>query len=90
MKSVISFISSILQLDKDWVTRITMAMIVLSIIWDALGIIDALMVRIQEASWGLMQTLPLTAQEYYASITLHGMIRFRTAIRVCYIYLLHV
>ena len=33
MKSVISFISSILQLDKDWVTRITMAMIVLSIIW---------------------------------------------------------
>jgi heme/copper-type cytochrome/quinol oxidase subunit 1 len=73
MKSVISFISSILQLDKDWVTRITMAMIVLSIIWGALGIIDALMVRIQEASWGLMQTLPLTAQEYYASITLHGM-----------------
>ncbi|MFP3259862.1 MAG: hypothetical protein RXQ22_03035 [Sulfolobus sp.] len=33
MKSVISFTSSILQLDKDWVTRITMAMIVLSIIW---------------------------------------------------------
>jgi len=48
MKSVISFISSILQLDKDWITRITMAMIVLSIIWGALGIIDALMVRIHE------------------------------------------
>jgi heme/copper-type cytochrome/quinol oxidase subunit 1 len=26
-----------------------------------------------KASWGLMQTLPLTAQEYYASITLHDM-----------------
>jgi hypothetical protein len=46
MKSVISFTSSILQLDKDWVTRMTMAMIVLSIIWGALDIIDALMVRL--------------------------------------------
>ena len=61
------------QLDKDWVTRITMAMIVMSVVWGALGIIDAFMVRVQEAAWGLYAALPLTPQEFYASITLHGM-----------------
>lgn len=73
MKQLVSIVNAIFQLDKDWVTRITMAMIVMSIVWGALGVVDALMVRIQEASWGLTQTLPLTPQEYYASITLHGM-----------------
>jgi heme/copper-type cytochrome/quinol oxidase subunit 1 len=43
-----------------------MAMIVMSIVWGALGVIDALMVRIQEVPWGLTQTLLLTPQEYYA------------------------
>ncbi|BFH73751.1 cbb3-type cytochrome c oxidase subunit I [Sulfurisphaera javensis] len=73
MNGLTKFIVSIFQLDKDWVTRIVMAMIVMSLIWGMLGVIDALMVRIQEASWGLMQALPFTPQEYYASITLHGM-----------------
>lgn len=71
--SLVNFIVSIFQLDKDWVTKITMAMIIMSIIWGILGVIDAFMVRVQEASWGLSQLLPLTPQEYYASITLHGM-----------------
>ena len=57
MKQLVSIINAIFQLDKDWVTRITMAMIVMSIVWGALGVVDALMVRIQEASWGLTQTL---------------------------------
>jgi terminal oxidase heme-binding subunit I len=63
---------SLFQLDKDWTTRIVMGMLVMSVIWGLLGIIDALMVRIQEATWGLTQTLPLSPQEYFASITLHG------------------
>ncbi|PVU70009.1 oxidase [Sulfolobus sp. SCGC AB-777_L09] len=66
-------VKAIFQIDKDWLSRAVMGMIVLSLIWGILGIIDALMVRIQEASWGLAQVLPLTAQEYEASITLHGM-----------------
>ena len=72
-KSLVNLIVSVFQLDKDWVTKITMAMIVMSLIWGILGIIDALMVRIQEAAWGLSMALPLTPQEFYASITLHGM-----------------
>jgi heme/copper-type cytochrome/quinol oxidase subunit 1 len=51
------------------------------------------MVRIQEAPWGLTQTLLLTPQEYYAFITLHGMrdlFRFCTTIRVRYLHLLHI
>jgi heme/copper-type cytochrome/quinol oxidase subunit 1 len=48
-------------------------MIVMSVVWGALGVIDALLVRIQEAPWGFTPTLLLTPQEYYASITLHGM-----------------
>jgi cytochrome c oxidase subunit 1/terminal oxidase heme-binding subunit I len=52
-------------LDKDWVSRVSMAMIVMSLIWGILGIIDALMARIQEMVWGLSQTLVFTSQEYY-------------------------
>ena len=50
-----------------------MAMIVMSIVQGALGVVDALLVNIHEASWGFTPTLLLTPQEYYASITLHGM-----------------
>jgi cytochrome c oxidase subunit 1/terminal oxidase heme-binding subunit I len=72
-KSLINLVNAVLQLDKDWVSRITMAMIVLSLVWGILGIIDALAARIQELSWGVSQTLVLTSQEYYASIGLHAM-----------------
>lgn len=73
MGKVSNLLNTVFQLDKDWVTRATMGMIVLSLVWGILGIIDAFMVRMQEALWGLQQTFPLTTQEYYASITLHGM-----------------
>jgi len=65
-------VTNILQLDKDWVTKISMAMIVMSLIWGILGVVDGLMIRVQEASWGLSGSLPLTPQEYYGAITLHG------------------
>ncbi|MEM3305594.1 MAG: cbb3-type cytochrome c oxidase subunit I [Saccharolobus sp.] len=65
-------IVDLLQLDKDWTTRIVMAMLVLGVIWGLLGVIDSLMVRLQEATWGLSANLLFTPQEYYAGITLHA------------------
>ncbi|WP_246253042.1 hypothetical protein [Acidianus brierleyi] len=50
-----------------------MAMIIVSLVWGILGIIDALMVRIQEAAWATSSSLLLTSQEYYGSIALHAM-----------------
>jgi len=70
--SLVTLLNSIFQLDKDWVSRITMAMIVMSLIWGMLGIIDALMARIQEAAWATSASLVMTSQEYYGGITLHG------------------
>ncbi|MCH1770694.1 MULTISPECIES: cbb3-type cytochrome c oxidase subunit I [Metallosphaera] len=66
------FVVSLFQLDKDWTTRIVMAMLVMGVIWGLLGVIDSLMVRIQETMWGLSGTLVFTPQEYFASITLHA------------------
>jgi terminal oxidase heme-binding subunit I len=63
---------ALFQLDKDWTTRIVQAMLVLGVIWGLLGVIDSLMVRIVESMWGTFGVLPLTPQEYYASITLHA------------------
>ncbi|ARM74782.1 cbb3-type cytochrome c oxidase subunit I [Acidianus manzaensis] len=72
-KVLVNLVNALFQLDKDWVSRITMAMIVMSLIWGILGIIDALMVRIQEAAWATSATLVFTSQEYYGSIALHAM-----------------
>jgi terminal oxidase heme-binding subunit I len=63
---------ALFQLDKDWTTRIVQAMLVMGVIWGLLGVIDSLMVRIVESMWGTFGVLPLTPQEYYASITLHA------------------
>ncbi|AOL16262.1 oxidase [Sulfolobus sp. A20] len=65
-------IIDLFQLDKDWTTRMVMAMLVLGVVWGLLGVIDSLMVRTVEASWGLGANLVLTPQEYYAGITLHA------------------
>ncbi len=69
---LVTLINAVFQLDKDWVSRVSMAMIVMSLIWGILGIIDALMARIQEMVLELSQTLVFTSQEYYGGITLHG------------------
>ncbi|MBW9140272.1 MAG: oxidase, partial [Candidatus Aramenus sp.] len=69
---IVTLLNAVFQLDKDWISRITMGMIVLSLVWGILGIIDALMARLQEAAWATSQSLILTSQEYYGGITLHG------------------
>jgi terminal oxidase heme-binding subunit I len=63
---------ALFQLDKDWTTRIVQAMLVMGVIWGLLGVIDSLAVRMVESMWGTFGVLPLTPQEYYASITLHA------------------
>jgi terminal oxidase heme-binding subunit I len=65
-------IVDLFQLDKDWTTRIVMGMLVLGVIWGLLGVIDSLMVRLDEAAWGLSANLIFTPQEYFAGITLHA------------------
>ncbi|EZQ03222.1 oxidase [Candidatus Acidianus copahuensis] len=70
--SLKDLIMALFQLDKDWTTRIVMAMLVMSVVWGLLGVVDSLMVRIQETFWGTYGILPLTSQEYYAGITLHA------------------
>jgi hypothetical protein len=63
IKQLVSIVNAIFQLDKDWVMRITKTMIVMSVVWGALGVIDALLVKIQEASRVFTQTLLLTPLE---------------------------
>lgn len=66
------FVTALFQLDKDWTTRIVMGMLVMGVIWGLLGVIDSLMVRLQETIWGVSGVLVFTPQEYFASITLHA------------------
>ncbi|BCU66791.1 oxidase [Sulfolobales archaeon HS-7] len=66
-------INQLFQLKNDeWYKRVVMGMIVMALIWGVLGLIDSLMVRIQEAAWGTQATLLMTSQEYYAGIGLHA------------------
>ncbi|AAY79522.1 cytochrome c oxidase polypeptide I [Sulfolobus acidocaldarius DSM 639] len=67
-----NIIVTLFQLDKDWTTRIVSSMLILGVVWGALGVIDGLMVRIQESAWGIYGFLPFTPQEYFAGITLHA------------------
>ncbi|AWR94704.1 cbb3-type cytochrome c oxidase subunit I [Acidianus brierleyi] len=67
-----NLIIALFQLDKDWTTRIVMAMLVMGVIWGLLGVIDSLMVRLQETTWGTSALLIETSQEYYGAITLHA------------------
>ncbi|MEW9492022.1 MAG: cbb3-type cytochrome c oxidase subunit I [Candidatus Aramenus sulfurataquae] len=72
-KGFLNLVNALFQLDKPWLSRITMGMIVLSLVWGILGIVDALMVRIQEATWAVSASLLITSQEYYGSVALHAM-----------------
>ena len=66
------FFERVFLLERDWMTRITMLMVILSIVWGAIGGFDAFGWRTQVTAWALAQPLHLSNQEIYASITLHG------------------
>ncbi len=67
-----TFFQRLFQLDRDWMTRITMLMVVLSVFWGILGAVDIFDWRTQVTLFALGQPLTLSNQEIYSSLTLHG------------------
>ncbi len=62
----------IFLLQRDWMTRITMLMIILSLFWGAVGAFDAFGFQTQVVAWVEFTSLHLSNQEIYSSVTLHG------------------
>jgi cytochrome c oxidase subunit I len=67
-----TFFQRIFQLDRDWMTRITMLMVVLSVVWGIFGAVDIFDWRTQVTLFALGQAPDLSNQEIYSSLTLHG------------------
>jgi cytochrome c oxidase subunit I len=67
-----TFFQRVFQLDRDWMTRITMLMVVAAVFWGILGAVDIFGWRTQVTAWALGQSLHLSNQEIYSSLTLHG------------------
>ncbi|MGD0250002.1 MAG: cbb3-type cytochrome c oxidase subunit I [Thermoplasmata archaeon] len=67
-----TFFQRVFQLDRDWMTRITMLMVVASVFWGILGAVDIFGWRTQVTAFALGQPLHLSNQEIYSSLTLHG------------------
>ena len=67
-----TFFQRLFQLDRDWMTRITMLMVVLAVFWGILGAIDIFDWRTQVTLFALGQPVSLSNQEIYSSLTLHG------------------
>ena len=59
-------------LERDWMTRITMLMLIAGLVWGAVGGFDAFGFQTQVVAYATQQPLHLTTQEIYSSITLHG------------------
>ncbi len=62
----------VFQLDRDWMTRITMLMVIASVFWGIVGAVDIFGWRTQVTAFALGQALHLSNQEIYSSLTLHG------------------
>jgi heme/copper-type cytochrome/quinol oxidase subunit 1 len=67
-----TFFQRLFQLDRDWMTRITMLMVVAAVFWGILGALDIFDWRTAVTSFALGQPIGLSNQEIYASLTLHG------------------
>jgi heme bearing subunit I of the terminal oxidase len=59
-------------LHRDWMTRITMLMLILSLFWGAVGGFDAFGFQSQVVGYATSGTLHLSNEEIYSSVTLHG------------------
>ena len=67
-----TFFQKLFQLDRDWMTRITMLMVVFAVFWGILGAVDIFDWRTQVTAFALGAPLALSNQEIYSSLTLHG------------------
>ena len=68
----LTFFQRVFQLDRDWMTRITMLMVVAAVFWGVVGAFDIFGFETQVAAFALGQPLHLSNQEIYSSLTLHG------------------
>src|SRR5580700_4555206 len=68
----VAVLRRIFQLDRDWLTRITMLMVLLSVVWGIFGAADVFDWRLGVTQFALGQPVSLSNQELYSSITLHG------------------
>ncbi|MEM0128899.1 MAG: cbb3-type cytochrome c oxidase subunit I [Thermoplasmata archaeon] len=65
-------IDRIFLLERDWMTRITMLMVILSVLWGAVGGFDIFGFQTQVVAWAQVEAIHLSNQEIYSSVTLHG------------------
>ena len=68
----IGFFRRVFLLERDWMTRITMLMVILAVVWGAIGGFDIFGFQTQAYAWAVGQSLHLSNQEIYASLSLHG------------------
>jgi heme bearing subunit I of the terminal oxidase len=59
-------------LQRDWMTRITMLMLICGLFWGAVGGFDAFGFQTQVVAYVSQSTLHLSNVEIYSSVTLHG------------------
>jgi heme bearing subunit I of the terminal oxidase len=59
-------------LERDWMTRITMLMLICGLLWGAVGGFDAFGFQTQVVAYVSQSTLHLSNVELYSSVTLHG------------------
>jgi heme/copper-type cytochrome/quinol oxidase subunit 1 len=62
----------IFLLERDWMTRITMLMLIAGLVWGAVGGFDAFGFQTQAVAYATQTPLHLSTQEIYSSVTLHG------------------
>ena len=67
-----TFFQRVFQLDRDWMTRITMLMVVASVFWGVVGAFDIFGFETQVYAFAQGQPLHLSNQEIYSALTLHG------------------
>ena len=59
-------------LQRDWMTRITMLMLICGVFWGAVGGFDAFGFQTQVVAYATQSSLHLSNVELYSSVTLHG------------------
>ncbi|EQD28766.1 cytochrome c oxidase subunit I, partial [mine drainage metagenome] len=74
--SKIKLFERVFLLERDWMTRITMLMLILGIFWGAVGGFDAFGFQTQVVAFSSASALHLSNQEIYSSLTLHGLREF--------------
>ena len=62
----------IFLLERDWMTRITMLMVICAVLWGAVGGFDAFGFQTAVVAYATQSTVHLSNVEIYSSVTLHG------------------